>query len=59
MSITSSLIEITENLNASLGTLTFRPPVTHVYNPLTYGWKSHETYLRRYASTTKRVVFLE
>jgi len=33
-------------------------PVTHVYNPLTYAWNAHETYLRRFGNGRKRVVFL-
>ena len=38
--------------------LRFAPPVTHVYNPLDYAWAAHEKYLRRYAATKKRAVFL-
>ena len=38
--------------------LRFAPPVTHTYNPLRYAWEAHELYLRRYAATPKRVLFL-
>ncbi len=38
--------------------LRFGPPVTHVYNPLRYAAAPHRAYLRRYARTKKRVVFL-
>lgn len=38
--------------------LHFGLPVTHVYNPLDYAWAAHETYLRRYANTKKRIIFL-
>jgi single-strand selective monofunctional uracil DNA glycosylase len=38
--------------------LRFAPPVTHVYNPLDYAWAAHEAYLRRYANTPKRVLFM-
>ena len=38
--------------------LQFAAPVTHVYNPLAYAWAAHEEYLNRYATTSKRVVFL-
>ena len=36
----------------------FAPPVTHIYNPLTYAWKAHEEYLRRFGDSRRRVVFL-
>ena len=38
--------------------LAFAPPVTHVYNPLDYAWAAHEAYLRRYAASPKRVLFM-
>jgi single-strand selective monofunctional uracil DNA glycosylase len=38
--------------------LQFSAPVTHVYNPLVYAAKPHAVYLRRFADTTKRVLFL-
>jgi single-strand selective monofunctional uracil DNA glycosylase len=38
--------------------LSFAPPVSHVYNPLDYAWTAHELYLRRFANTRKRVLFL-
>ena len=38
--------------------MTFSPPVTHVYNPLVYAWAPHETYLKNFGATRKRVVFL-
>jgi single-strand selective monofunctional uracil DNA glycosylase len=41
-----------------LATLRFSPPVSHVYNPLTYAWAAHEAYLRRYAASRRRVLFL-
>ena len=58
MSISATLIEATHHLNASLEKLTFAPPITHVYNPLLYGWAAHEKYLKRYAARAKKVVFL-
>ena len=45
-------------LSAQAGRLKFGPPVTQVYNPLTYAWKAHEEYLRRFGNRRKRVVFL-
>jgi single-strand selective monofunctional uracil DNA glycosylase len=32
--------------------------VTHIYNPLNYAWAAHEAYLRRYANSPRRVIFL-
>lgn len=52
------LIAAARDLSTKVGKLRFRPPVTHVYNPLTYAWKAHEEYLRRFGSNTKRVIFL-
>jgi len=42
-------------LRASLAGLAF---AEHVYDPLAYAWPAHAEYLRRYATGTKRVVFL-
>jgi single-strand selective monofunctional uracil DNA glycosylase len=52
------LIAAARRLSAQVGRLKFQPPVTHVYNPLTYAWKAHEAYLRRFGNDRKRVVFL-
>lgn len=52
------LIAAARRLSAQVGRLKFQPPVTHVYNPLTYAWKAHEEYLRRFGNGRKRVVFL-
>lgn len=38
--------------------MTFAPPVTHVYNPLSYARASHELYLERYGKGPKRVLLL-
>jgi single-strand selective monofunctional uracil DNA glycosylase len=56
--IAENLIAAARALSARLSTLTFAPPVSHLYNPLTYAWAVHERYLRRYAASTRRVVFL-
>jgi single-strand selective monofunctional uracil DNA glycosylase len=52
------LIVAARKLSAQVERLRFRPPVTHTYNPLTYAWKVHEEYLRRFGGRRKRVVFL-
>ncbi len=52
------LIAAARELSTRVGRLQFKPPVTHVYNPLTYAWKAHEEYLRRFGNSRKRVIFL-
>ena len=42
----------------ALGPLRFGSPVHVVYNPLLYARRPHQQYLRRYADSRKRVVFL-
>ncbi|KIH78094.1 single-strand selective monofunctional uracil DNA glycosylase [Geoalkalibacter ferrihydriticus] len=53
-----TLIEITRRLAADLDQLSFKEPVSHVYNPLDYAWKCHEAYLQRYGQGPKEIVFL-
>lgn len=45
-------------LHRDLLPLRFAAPVTHVYDPLGYAAEAHRAYVRRYAGTRKRVVFL-
>ena len=52
------LITAARRLSARVDRLKFKPPVTHVYNPLAYAWQAHEEYLRRFGNRRKRVVFL-
>src|SRR5215471_6621098 len=52
------LIEAARQLRKALAGLTFRAPVTHVYNPLDYAWGPYADYLRKFANGPKRVVFL-
>ena len=52
------LIQAGSRLNAALSKLRFGPPVSHVYNPLEYAWSCYEGYIRRFARSRKRVVFL-
>ncbi|MDH5675773.1 MAG: single-stranded DNA-binding protein [Myxococcales bacterium] len=47
-----------QRLNRELEALRFADPVTHVYNPLRYAQKPHRQYLRRYAQSPKRVLYL-
>ena len=52
------LIEAARELSTKVERLKFGAPVVHVYNPLTYAWKAHEEYLRRFGNSRKRVIFL-
>ena len=54
----SGLIEAAKTLRDEVDGMAFSPPVTHVYNPLSYAWPAHEAYLRRVGSGRKRVVLL-
>jgi len=52
------LIHAAKKLSKKLAPLTFSEPVSYVYNPLEYAAKPHAEYLRRFASTPKKVVLL-
>jgi single-strand selective monofunctional uracil DNA glycosylase len=52
------LIAETLRLRTAVNELKFTAPVTHIYNPLNYAWRTHEIYLRRYGNNPKRVLFL-
>lgn len=58
MTTHEQLIIASKELAAAADQLRFAPPVTHVYNPLTYAWLAHEEYLRRFGGSGKEVVFL-
>jgi single-strand selective monofunctional uracil DNA glycosylase len=58
MGSSSLLVEIARELADEVSPLRFAPPVTHVYNPLHYAWKSHSQYLEKYGSAPKEVLFL-
>jgi single-strand selective monofunctional uracil DNA glycosylase len=52
------LIAAARKLAGQIDRLKFKPPVTHVYNPLDYAWPAHEIYLRKFGNGRKRIVFL-
>ncbi|MCB1932808.1 MAG: single-stranded DNA-binding protein [Candidatus Accumulibacter sp.] len=56
--VAETLIAAARELSARLARQQFAPPVSHVYDPLTYAWEVHELYLRRHAAGGRRVVFL-
>ena len=52
------LIRAANVLSGKLDPIRFSAPVTHVYNPLRHAGRGHRRYLRRFADSPKRVVFL-
>lgn len=52
------LVEIARDLRRDVEKLRFRHPVTHVYDPLAYAWRTHALYLRRYGNPPKQVLLL-
>ena len=53
-----ALAAAARELSDAVEKLDFAPPVSHVYNPLSYAWAPHELYLRRFGVGRKRVVFI-
>jgi single-strand selective monofunctional uracil DNA glycosylase len=54
----TALIASMRELARDVRPLRFAAPVTHVYNPLEYAAPMHEAYLRAYARTRKKVLFI-
>jgi len=58
MNYATNMIDAAKKLRDSVDSLTFAPPITHVYNPLDYAWEAHELYLKKYANSKKSILFL-
>ena len=58
MSPADEVLAAADELSDAMEQLSFAPPVAFTYNPLVYARAGHETYIRRFASTTKRALFL-
>ncbi len=56
--VAKEVLRAAANLRDAVEPLTFSAPVTHVYNPLNYAWAAHEQYVKKFAATPKRVLFL-
>lgn len=52
------LIAAAKRLRKEVDALSFSEPVTHVYNPLQYAWKSHQAYLSLANPQGARVVLM-
>ena len=48
--------ELEQQMCRELASLSFSPPVTHIYNPLEYAREPHQCYLNSYCSSSKRVM---
>jgi len=57
-STSNAVMSAARRLSNSVGELKFTAPVAFVYNPLDYAWSAHEEYIRRFAATPKRILFL-
>ena len=55
---TATITTIARTLGRACDALRFAPPVTHVYNPLSYAWEAHRNYLKRFAAATGRTILL-
>jgi single-strand selective monofunctional uracil DNA glycosylase len=53
-----NLTSITNRLIKDLEPFVFRPPVTHVYNPLVYARRPYDQYIRTYGRTPFEVVLV-
>ena len=53
-----TLIDVSRRLSSRVSSLTFAPPVTHVYNPLEYARSPHEAYLKKYGTGLRRVLLI-
>jgi len=58
MPLPDKLLAAEGRLCRALSELVFAAPVSHVYNPLRYARRPHAQYLRRFAATPKRVIYL-
>lgn len=57
-SIVTASLRAARQLSQAVNRLKFAAPTTHIYNPLDYAWAGHESYLRQWANSKKKVVFL-
>lgn len=58
MSVSEQLVKCARDLAKSVNALTFKEPITHVYNPLNYAWDVHKQYIEKFANTPKKVLFM-
>lgn len=56
--LSDQLLTAADELRTALRPLPFAAPVTHVYNPLEYAWRSHAAFVNKFGGSKKRVLFL-
>ncbi len=56
--IEQQILESAKRLSDGVDRLQFGAPTTHIYNPLNYAWKGHQSYVQKHAQTKKKVVFM-
>ena len=56
--MSDALLTIARELSQELAALSFAPPVTHVYDPLTYAWEPHERFVRRFGEARGRTLLV-
>jgi single-strand selective monofunctional uracil DNA glycosylase len=52
------LVRAAKRLSDRVDAMRFQAPVTHVYNPLGYAGRAYRRYLRRFADSPRRILFL-
>ncbi len=58
MNRVDEVLAAADELSLAMEKLTFVPPVAFTYNPLVYARAGHEAYIRRFARSSKQVLFL-
>ena len=53
-----TLHKITDERVSTLESMSFEPPVTHVYNPLVYARTAWDAYCNQYGNGKKRVILV-
>ncbi|HAV14699.1 MAG TPA: single-stranded DNA-binding protein [Opitutae bacterium] len=56
--ISTSVLKAAKTLSDAVDALDFAEPTTHIYNPLTYAWAGHRSYLEQHANSKKKVIFM-
>ena len=54
----STLVDVAATLSRDVEALGFGAPVSTVYNPLSYAWQAHKTYLDRYGRGDKEILII-
>ena len=58
MNTARAVLQAAADLRDAVATLRFSAPVHYVYNPLDYAWDAHALYVKKFAATPKRILFL-